>query len=66
VAASDVHLMILAEALPSSQRERSKLKYEIIRDAGLPDGSPFQIHLVDEREAETYLRHTGGSISRII
>ncbi|MEM3108657.1 MAG: nucleotidyltransferase domain-containing protein [Candidatus Bathyarchaeia archaeon] len=65
VAASDVDLLVVAEALPDNQRGRSELKYEILRGAGLPDVNPFQIHLVDEREAEAYLRHTGRSILRI-
>ncbi|MEM2123076.1 MAG: nucleotidyltransferase domain-containing protein [Candidatus Bathyarchaeia archaeon] len=64
-AASDVDLLIIAEALPKSQRGRSKLKYEILKGAGLPEANPFQIHLVDEREAEIYFRHAGDSVIRI-
>ncbi|MGC8962146.1 MAG: nucleotidyltransferase domain-containing protein [Candidatus Bathyarchaeia archaeon] len=65
VAASDVDILIVATALPDGQRERSKLKHEILRDAGLPEAKPFQLHLVDEGEAEIYFRHARGSISRI-
>ncbi|MEM2988407.1 MAG: nucleotidyltransferase domain-containing protein [Candidatus Bathyarchaeia archaeon] len=66
VAASDVDLLIVARALPSSWRGRSDLKAEILERAGVPIVSPFQAHLVDEGEAEAFLRHARGSAKRIL
>ncbi len=66
VAASDVDLLIVAKSLPGSWRGRSGLKADILERAGVPINSPFQIHLVDEGEAEVFLRHARGSAKRIL
>ena len=57
VAASDIDILIVAENLPRSARERSRLRMEIEERAGLPEVHPFELHLVDPGEAEVYFRH---------
>ena len=57
VAASDIDILIVAENLPRSARERSRLRMEIEERAGLPEVHPFELHLADPKEAEIYFRH---------
>jgi len=57
VAASDIDILIVAENLPRSSRERSRLRMEIEERAGLPLVHPFELHLADPSEAEIYFRH---------
>ncbi|MCX8183428.1 MAG: nucleotidyltransferase domain-containing protein [Crenarchaeota archaeon] len=65
VASSDIDLLIVARRLPVSFIERSKTKIRILEEAGLPLVHPFEIHLVDEEEAEIYFQHTRGKSIRI-
>jgi len=57
VAASDIDILIVAENLPRSARERSRFRMEIEERAGLPEVHPFELHLADPGEAEVYFRH---------
>jgi len=57
VASSDIDILIVAKQAPVLLVERSEIKMRIIEEAGLPLIHPFEIHLVDEKEAETYFRH---------
>ncbi|MEM2946523.1 MAG: nucleotidyltransferase domain-containing protein [Thermoproteota archaeon] len=65
VASSDIDLLIVARRLPASFVERSVTKMRILQEAGLPLVHPFEIHLVDEREAEIYFQHIRGKSIRI-
>ncbi len=58
VGGSDVDVLIVSGRLPRSHRERWELKARIEEEAGLPLYHPYEIHLVDAREAEWYFRHT--------
>jgi len=59
IASSDVDLLIVAKNLPKSIIDRSELKEKIIEKSALPLPHPFEIHLIDEDEAEIYFRHIG-------
>lgn len=50
--ASDVDLLILSKRMPERMSERSKIKAKIWKEIGI--FSPFEIHLVDEKEFEWY------------
>jgi len=66
VAASDVDLLIVAKSLPRTRHGRSGIKLDILERAGVPADSPFEMHLVDEEEAEAFLRHAHGSARRLL
>ncbi|MEM4229421.1 MAG: nucleotidyltransferase domain-containing protein [Thermoproteota archaeon] len=57
LAGSDIDILIMAKELPNSLIERVKIKMDILEEAGLPLVHPFEIHLVNEDEAEIYLIH---------
>ena len=59
MATSDIDILIVAENLPRSARERSQLRMEIEEKAGLPLGHPFGLQLADPSEAEIYFMHVG-------
>ncbi len=65
VASSDIDLLITARRLPASFVERSEIKMRILHEAELPIVHPFEIHLVDEGEAEIYFQHIRGKSIRI-
>lgn len=50
----DIDVLIICEKLPSSALTRSKIKTKIYQALGF--SSPFEIHLVDEKEARWYQR----------
>ncbi|MEM1937339.1 MAG: nucleotidyltransferase domain-containing protein [Candidatus Caldarchaeum sp.] len=56
VGGSDVDILVVSQHTPASNLERAKLKLRIEEEAGLPLYHPFEIHLVDEKEAEWYYR----------
>jgi predicted nucleotidyltransferase len=55
-AASDIDVLIVSNAVPKSGLERAALKVRIEGSAALPPYHPFELHLVDEEEAEWYFR----------
>jgi len=55
-AASDIDVLIVSNAVPKSGLERAALKVRIEESAALPPYHPFELHLVDEEEAEWYFR----------
>ncbi len=65
IASSDIDILIVARNLPKSMIKRSELKEEILEKAGLPTIHPFEIHLVDVDEAETYFRHIHGEFIKL-
>ena len=65
VASSDIDLLIVARNLPKSLVSKSELKGKIVEKSGLPMAHPFEIHLVDESEAEIYFRHIGGKFLKL-
>ena len=65
VASSDADILIVVKQAPVLLIERSKIKMRIVEEAGLPLIHPFEIHLVDEKEAETYFRHIRSEFIKI-
>ena len=57
VGGSDVDILIISNQLPDNKRERAEIIAKIEEGAKLPLYHPFEIHLVDEKEAKWYLRH---------
>jgi len=55
---SDVDILVVCDKLPERNKERGELKAKIEEKAGLPLYHPFEIHLVDKREAGWYFRHS--------
>jgi len=53
---SDVDVLIIAKG-KYGNIERGRIIARIEEEAGLPLFHPFEIHLVDEKEAEWYFRH---------
>ncbi|MEM4281736.1 MAG: nucleotidyltransferase domain-containing protein [Candidatus Caldarchaeum sp.] len=56
VGGSDVDILVVSQHTPASNLERARVKLRIEEEAGLPLYHPFEIHLVDEEEAEWYYR----------
>ncbi len=54
-AASDVDVLMVADAIPDDFSDLERLKERIEREAGLPRGHPFELHLVDREGARFYL-----------
>ncbi len=54
---SDVDILIIADRLPRRILDRCAIKVRIEEEAGLPWYHPFEIHLVDRREASWYMRY---------
>ncbi len=52
--ASDIDVLICSKNMPKSREERSRIVAEILRKVGMD--SPFEIHMVDEKEFEWYMR----------
>jgi len=65
-AISDIDILIVSERVPRSFMERVKLKLKIMDLSSLPDHSPFEFHLVDEREAKLYFHHIKGDFMRVV
>ena len=65
IAASDVDILIVKEDVPSEKSNRTEMKLEIERKAGLPKTHPFEIHIVDREEAATYINHIHESLIRV-
>ncbi len=65
IAASDVDLIVIVNDALHSIAERNKLKMMLEDVALLPDFHPFEIHIVDRREAAVYFRHIGPEILKI-
>jgi len=65
VASSDIDLLVIARLASMPLIQRSDAKMRILEEAGLPLVHPFEIHLVDEKEAEAYFRHTRGKFIKI-
>lgn len=65
IAASDVDILIVKEDVPPEKSNKLEIKLEIERKAGLPKTHPFEIHIVDREEAETYINHIRESLIRI-
>ncbi len=61
VASSDIDILIVSRRLPRSALARSELKRRILDEARLPLIHPFELHLVDEEEAEIYFTHIKGN-----
>jgi len=59
---SDVDILVVCRKRIRSNKERGELKALIEERAGLPLFHPFEIHVVDEEEAEWYWRHVGKCI----
>jgi len=64
-AISDIDVLIVSGRVPKSLMERVKLKLRIMDSSGLPDHSPFELHLVDEKEAKLYFHHIKGDYMRV-
>ena len=54
---SDVDILIVSDKVPLRAKERWKIKAEIEEIAGLPLYHPYEIHLVNKREAKWYMKH---------
>jgi len=54
---SDVDILIISDNVPSKAKDRWELKAIIEERAGLPLYHPYEIHLVNRKEAEWYMRH---------
>jgi len=65
VASSDVDLLIVAKKLPKSIIGRSEIKKRIMERSNLPPVHPFEIHLVDEDEANIYFKHIGKNFIKL-
>ncbi len=52
--ASDIDVLVWSKNMPESMGERSRIAAEIFRKIGV--NSPFEIHLVNEKEFEWYMR----------
>jgi len=50
--ASDIDLVIVSKNMPRRSEERAKIKGEIYKKIGI--FSPFEIHMVNEKEFEWY------------
>lgn len=59
VGGSDVDVLIVSAHLSRNGLERAKIRIEIERLAGLPLHHPFELHLVDESEAQRYIERIG-------
>ena len=57
IASSDVDILIVTERSILSLTERNRLTFRIEREARLPLIHPFELHVVNEDEAEMYFRH---------
>jgi len=57
VGGSDVDILIISNKVPSKAKEKWKLKAELEEKAGLPLYHPYEIHLVNRKEAEWYMKH---------
>ncbi len=64
-AASDIDILVVSEQAPRSLKERGHVKSLIFEKAGLPLIHPFEIHIVDEEEAEVYFKHIRKDIVRV-
>jgi len=64
-AISDIDILIVSERVPRSFMERVKLKLKIMDLSNLPDHSPFELHLVNERETKLYFYHIKGDYMRV-
>lgn len=56
---SDVDVLIVSASMPSGGLERARVKVEIEELAGLPLHHPFELHLVNEKEARWYIEKVG-------
>ena len=65
-AISDIDILIVSKRVPRSFMERVKLKLKKMDLSSLPDHSPFEFHLVDEREAKLYFHHIKGDFMRVV
>jgi len=65
-AISDIDILIVSKRIPRSFMERVKLKLKIMDSSSLPDHSPFELHLVNEREAKLYFHHIKGDFMRVV
>ena len=65
-AISDIDILIVSKRVPRSFMERVKLKLKIMDSSSLPDHSPFELHLVNEREAKLYFHHIKGDFMRVV
>lgn len=54
---SDVDILIVSDKIPDKLGERWKLKAKIEEEARLPLYHPYEIHLVNRKEAEWYYKH---------
>ena len=59
--ASDIDLLIVSKNMPERISERSKIKAKIWKKIGI--FSPFEIHLIDEKEFEWYKRFVDKKIA---
>jgi len=64
-AISDIDILVVSKRVPRSFMERVKLKLKIMDSSSLPDHGPFELHLVDEREAKLYFYHIKGDYVRV-
>jgi predicted nucleotidyltransferase len=51
---SDIDVIIVSRNMPKSLSKRNKIKVKILKEIGI--FSPFEIHLVNEKEFEWYKR----------
>ena len=51
---SDIDILIVSKNTPKNVRERAKIQAKILKKIGI--GSPFEIHLINEKEFEWYKR----------
>ncbi len=59
-AGSDIDVLIVSKSVPKSGLERAALKVKIEESAALPPYHPFELHIVDEEEAEWYFKRVRG------
>lgn len=58
IASSDVDVLIITSKAPEKPRDIAELKTRIEEEAGLPLHHPIEMHIVNPREGEEYLRKT--------
>lgn len=64
-AVSDIDVLIISKNIPKSFMERVALKLRIIDLSSLPDNNPFELHLVNDKEAKLYFHHIKDDCVRV-
>ncbi len=58
IASSDIDVLIITSKAPEKPRDIALLKTRIEEEAGLPPHHPIEMHIVNPRKGEEYLRKT--------